>query len=88
MSCSLLVLHPSCLILGARDKTGDMHVFYAVLVGIHWDCAGWNAMSWPASLILTLLTEGSKTDEHLCRSGVEQGKEDNYDGMVDTKLFI
>lgn len=47
-------------------------------------------MNWPASLILTLLTEGNKIDEHLCRSGVEQGKEDkgNNGGMVGTQLLL
>lgn len=45
-------------------------------------------MNWPASLILTLLTEGQKTDEQLCRSEAEQGGEDNFGGMVGTKLLV
>lgn len=59
------------------------------LDSLHWDCSGWNAMNWPASLILTHLTEGQNT-EQLCRSEVEQGREDkvNYGGMVATKLLV
>lgn len=41
-------------------------------------------------MILTHLTEGQNTDEQLCRSEVEQGREDkvNYGGMVATKLLV
>lgn len=35
MSCSLLLLHPSCLILHARDKTGGMQCLFSVSVGIY-----------------------------------------------------
>lgn len=35
MSCSLLLLHPSCLILHARDKAGGKQYLFPALVGIY-----------------------------------------------------
>lgn len=64
MSCPLLLLYPSSLVLHARDKAGDTQCLFSVPVGFTFTSLGlyWDAMNWPASLILTLLLEGQKPD--------------------------